>query len=386
MLMSDYQIAIGLPSYNEAERISYVVEQVDKGLKKYFPDKQAIIVNIDSNSPDHTQEVFLGVNTHTIKKVIQVPRGKGSALIEFWKYASQNQIPYIATIDTDLHSITPEWISSLLTPLINKQADVILPLYGRNRFKANITNQFAYPLMYSIFGVTARQPLAGEFGYSQSFYEYLLNQEMHPVTKQYGIDIFITSYALAGGFQIVNPDLKEKGDKPSFYHQEKTWLEVSQSGLLSIQDIVHKNVIQQIKSPIGPDNYSGVNDDLSFSHKQEISKLLPKLQEQFNENQQLNQKYLNADLLNKVSNLIDKNITELDSGLWTDILQYTIKPILNTQYSEKQIFEISTLLLPIYRWRVVSYWLSVENISAQAAEQHLTDQAKLLKQKLNYHV
>ena len=52
------EIAVGIPSLNEADSISYVVKQVDAGLQKYFKNKKAVIINADNNSPDKTGRVF----------------------------------------------------------------------------------------------------------------------------------------------------------------------------------------------------------------------------------------------------------------------------------------------------------------------------------------
>ena len=47
-------LVIGIPSYNEADNISYVVEKCSEGLCRYFPDMKSVIINVDNNSPDNT--------------------------------------------------------------------------------------------------------------------------------------------------------------------------------------------------------------------------------------------------------------------------------------------------------------------------------------------
>ena len=39
-------IVVGIPSYNEADSIGYVVERVDEGLSKYFGRKDTAIINV----------------------------------------------------------------------------------------------------------------------------------------------------------------------------------------------------------------------------------------------------------------------------------------------------------------------------------------------------
>ena len=65
-----FQIVVGIPSYNEADTISFVAEVIGKGLEEYFPDKRSIIINVDNNSPDNTREAFLGAKTRVEKHYI----------------------------------------------------------------------------------------------------------------------------------------------------------------------------------------------------------------------------------------------------------------------------------------------------------------------------
>ena len=53
------EMVVCIPSYKEADSISYPVIQADKGLDKYFQDNNSVIINCDNNSPDDTKQVFL---------------------------------------------------------------------------------------------------------------------------------------------------------------------------------------------------------------------------------------------------------------------------------------------------------------------------------------
>ena len=81
MASDTVDIIVGIPSYNEADSISYVVRQADEGLTKYFPHKSCKIVNVDNNSPDNTRDVFLKTETITEKVYLSTPpgvQGKGN--------------------------------------------------------------------------------------------------------------------------------------------------------------------------------------------------------------------------------------------------------------------------------------------------------------------
>ena len=52
-------LVVGIPSYNEADNIGFVVEQVAQGLEKYYPHLNTAIINSDNSSQDGTKNVFL---------------------------------------------------------------------------------------------------------------------------------------------------------------------------------------------------------------------------------------------------------------------------------------------------------------------------------------
>ena len=55
-------LVVCIPSYNEADSISFPTQMASEGLVKYFPDKRSVIINCDNNSPDNTkQEVGFSV-------------------------------------------------------------------------------------------------------------------------------------------------------------------------------------------------------------------------------------------------------------------------------------------------------------------------------------
>jgi len=241
------RIAVGIPSFQEADRISYVVKRVDEGLRQICNRSECIIINVDSHSTDGTNAAFLATMTQSPKRTLWVPRGKGRAMLAFFDFCVSHGVSWCATVDADLESIESDWIPRLLKP-IREGADFAIPVYTRNRFESNITNHFAYPLLSSVYGAGLRQPLGGEFGYSRRLCEYLIAQPRHPKTLEYGIDIFITSNALAGGFSISEVYLGRKIHAPSFYHMESTFRQVFESGLFVTGN--HRRGQMSLSSPL----------------------------------------------------------------------------------------------------------------------------------------
>lgn len=212
-----YNVVVGIPSYNESDSISYVVKTVDEGLKEYFSDGKNIIVNVDNNSPDNTEEAFLGTKTHTEKKYISTAhgiRGKGNNILNLFKFVKQVDAEVIIMVDADLKSITKEWIEYLGRPVADGY-DYVIPLYSRHQFDGTITNHICYPAMFGMLSMDIRQPIGGEFAFSPKFIKHLLKQPWTESTKQYGIDIFMSLNAALGDFKICQSGLGTKIHKAS---------------------------------------------------------------------------------------------------------------------------------------------------------------------------
>lgn len=378
------KIIVGIPSYNEAKRIGFVVKQIDRGLTKIFNPKNCLIVNLDGKSPDNTKEEFMKVKTACSKEYIPVSKGKGYGLLKFWQYALSENATGAATLDADIKSITPTWIYKLLNPIVNKECDVVVPLYTRNRFSGGITNHFAYPLIYSLYGFKVRQPLAGEHGYSLSFIKYLLKQSKSQTSFKYGIDFYITANALFGKFRMLIRELGQKIEKPGFAHQKRTLLEVSQSAIFTTRNHLynwgdnHNN--SSFVSIEG--NTLGIDKAEQFSHKRAIPHLFKTLREDFENYKQII-KVLLKEEYTMLQNIIRSDNAEFTSQLWTDILLKILLKCYSPQFEIRDIPLMASILLPIYRRRVISFWLSVEGVDPQIAEEIINRQAELLHKKFN---
>lgn len=377
------KFAVGIPSYNEAESIAFVLKQVDKGLAKYFDSSECLMINLDSHSPDKTRNRFLQIKTHVSKKSLTVPRGKGRAMLYFFQFCLKNNIPYIATVDADLKSITPIWIYKLLRPIVEGY-DYVIPVYTRNRFEANITNHFAYPLIYANYDVQLRQPLGGEFGYSKKFCQFLLTYKKYSKIYDYGIDIFISCCAIFGGFNIMETYLGKKIHAPSFYHMEPTFRQVFESGIFVTK--THRNKNYKIGKIQKNKRSGGIDEFKYFPHKKKISKLKKQLKRRFLKYKKMGlyDKFIGKKLLiNKISKIINKeDLISFKPKLWLDYLTCLLKTCYAGNFDIFSLKIVSRITVPVYRWRAMTYWLSVENLKPKEAEKIIKDQAMMLKNKM----
>ncbi|HUK85736.1 MAG TPA: cell wall biosynthesis glycosyltransferase [Candidatus Acidoferrum sp.] len=200
-------ILVGIPSFNNVLTASYVISQVTKGLDTYFPNLRSVIFVSDGCSKDETltsvKQVYLPSEVKLIPAIYMGISGKGRAVRAIFEAASYLKVRSVALVDSDLRSITPEWIRLLISPTL-AGTGFVAPCYHRRKYDGTITNFLCYPITTSLFGKDIRQPIGGDFGLSIELVEELLDSSMWelPDVCRFGIDIFETYTALARGYKV----------------------------------------------------------------------------------------------------------------------------------------------------------------------------------------
>jgi glycosyltransferase involved in cell wall biosynthesis len=203
--ITDADMIVGIPSYNEAKTISYPTDVASRGLIDHFPGEKSVIINVDNHSADGTKEAFLNTPTKVPKIYISTPkgvRGKGNNFRNLFEAAVALNAKRIVVVDADLRSITPGWIKCLGEPLRGRY-DYVAPIYARHKYDGSITNHIAYPLLRSLYGLRVRQPIGGDFGFSGKLARAFLSEKLwNNKIAHFGIDIWMTTIALARRFNI----------------------------------------------------------------------------------------------------------------------------------------------------------------------------------------
>ena len=379
----DKKIVIGIPSYNEEDAIGYVVKQVDLGLKKFFPLAECLIVNVDSDSTDNTREAFLETQTFFPKKYLNTgkkPRGKGKNLIKLFKYCNDLDIDYIALFDSDIKTIKPSWVFSLLNPLITKKFDYTTPVYSRGCYDGNVTNNFAYPLTYAMFGIEIQQPIGGEFGLNKHLYKYLLRQSISEAELGFGIDIFMTYHAIGGGFKICEVYLGRKKHRPGFPTLMNKFLQFSQSALEVSR--IYKGELDKIK-PIKKYKNIQIFKTKKRPDEKLVAIQLKKFAQDFKNNLSEYKRYLGKELIDKLYQMIiiDQKPT-ISSALWVNALAKFLNICYEKNFNVKLIPKICRLIAPIFYWRVISFWEEIKYLDPIEIDKKIRSQANLLRKKL----
>ncbi|MEA2064931.1 MAG: glycosyltransferase [Patescibacteria group bacterium] len=375
-------LVVGIPSYNEADNISFVAEQVDKGITKYFKQHKAVIINIDHNSPDDTRGVFLNTKTKTAKIYISTPPnlpGKGYGFYNLFKFAKNLKPKAIVVVDADLKNISPEWIKNLAEPIF-QGIDFITPFYSRCEYDGTITNNICYPLIYGLFGYNIRQPIGGDFSFSPKLLEYWLEQKWSKTTYKFGIDIFMTMNAILGRFKIAQTELGSKIHKPSAPKLDSMFSQVA----LTLFEIIKDNKKIWLNSNNKKSILNFRNKNIKFQQIQTLSvdykKIKTKSIFNFYENKNVLAKMLSKDVFKKIKRMYDKKDLDINDELWRKILYDAVYAYDTTNAGGK----IVEALKPLYFGRFVSFFKATLDKSPEACEKEIVNQAKLFWNNRNY--
>lgn len=224
--IKEADILVGIPSFNNARTIGHVVRAIQAGLSKYFPGQKAVIINSDGGSTDGTMDVVHSTTIedhrsihlhHRVDKILKIATpyqgipGKGSAFRTIFEIASALNVKACAVFDSDLRSITPEWIELLIKPVFEDGFDYVLPLYHRHKYDGTITNSIVYPITRALYGKRVRQPIGGDFGFSGKLAKFYLTKNVWETdVAKYGIDIWMTTTAIANNFKVCQSFLGAK--------------------------------------------------------------------------------------------------------------------------------------------------------------------------------
>jgi glucosylglycerate synthase len=227
-------IMVGIPSFKNAATIGYVARAAQAGLVQYFPDLRPVLVNADAGSPDGTQRVVVETEppdyvekillvrpTHRLQRIsLTYPEidgigGKGAALRTIFEIADALKVEALVVVDSDLRSIIPEWIELLAGPIHKGGFDFVAPLYSRYKYDGTITNTVTYPFTRALYGLRIRQPIGGDFGVSGDLVRhYLAQDDWDADVSKFGVDIWMTTKAITGGFAVCQTRLGAKVHDP----------------------------------------------------------------------------------------------------------------------------------------------------------------------------
>lgn len=385
---SGIEFIVGIPSYMEADAISFVTRRIDRGLNECFSNLKSIIINVDNNSEDDTKSAFLSTPTKTPKHYISTPKGikgKGNNLLNLFNFAKKQSdtLKGIVVVDADLRSIVPEWIRYLAEPILEGN-DLVLPLYSRHQFDGTITNHICYPLFYGLLGEDLRQPIGGEFGFSPRLMNYWLEQKWNASTKQYGIDIFMTLHAIFGNFKICESGLGAKIHKasapklgPMFTQVITTLFEILLSRESSWINI-------QVQRPKQKERFGLKRLGAPQALEIDIRALKEKLRNEYYPREKLLKKHLSDYANMELEKMFMQDVYSIGILMWTQVVYHLLFSYRNGSTQTKK--DIVEALKPLYFTRSVTFNYQTWRYSTKYVEDAILEQAKAFASQKPYYL
>ena len=373
------EIIVGIPSYNEAEVISYPTQRASEGLVKYFGEKNSVIINCDNNSPDGTRDAFMNTPTEVPKIYLSTPpgvRGKGNNFKNLFKKSCELGAEAVIVLDADLKSITPRWVKNLGEPLF-QDFGFVAPLYVRHKYDGTITNNIAYPMTRSIYGRRVRQPIGGDFGFSGELAEiYLRYEDWTPEVAEFGIDIWMTTMAICHDIPICQSFMgRPKIHKPKDPGASLGPMFLQVVGTIFDMMIKRVDFWQEVRwsKPTAIFGFGLGEMEMPPPVEVDIKRLYKKFQDGFDRWDAVWKTILSTNVYKKLSEVRTLNFAkfELPANLWADILYNWAIAYKKRAHEREKILES---LIPLYYGRTCSFVVAVEPMNIQQAEEVIEDQ------------
>lgn len=368
-------LVVGIPSYREADSIAHVVRQCDLGIREFFPDRRAVIINADNNSPDGTELAFRNAGSQTPLVYLSTPPGVTGKGNNFWNLLQATrylEAEAMVAVDADLISIGPMWIRSLAGPLLAGECDYITPLYARNEYDGTITNNICYPLVRGTLGTRIRQPIGGDFGLSGRFAASVLEEEWLDTTREFGIDIFLTCCALLGDFEVAQTNLGAKVHKPSAPKLGPMFTQVVNTLFSRLTDASDRwlGEVEPRDLPVMGTTAEGDAQDLAVDFKAIKRTTL----HQYRESAGILGEILAPERQAAVASMMAAGVMDIDAEMWCQCVYDLFHAYATDAPRRPAIVEA---LKPLFFARVASFYKETLELGHRDSEARIGEQAEL---------
>ena len=398
--IAETDILVGIPSYNNADTIGHVVQSVSTGLSKYFSGHRVVLVNSDGGSTDGTPEVVANAGADagalvvterqsSLHKIVTpyygIP-GKGSAFRTIFEIARRLKAKACAVVDSDLRSITPEWMELLLRPILYEGYDYVAPYYLRHKYDGTITNSIVYPLTRTLYGLEIRQPIGGEFGFSGRLVErYLEKHVWDSEVARFGIDIWMTTEAVASGAKVCQSFLGSKIHNPKDPAQDLSQMLVEVVGALFSLMEEHQEIWPKMVGS-NPVKLFGFHYEVALEPIYvNVDPMLVSFQRGLEDLNTIWRKILSPEVMETLFHLrhCSSKVFRISDELWARIVYDAA-----VAYHKNVIIREHLLkaLTPLYLGRTASFVLETQGLTSREAEDRIEALCRAYEKEKSYLV
>jgi len=381
-------ILVGIPCYNNEKTISHVIQMVTHGLAKHYKDKRSVVLIADGGSTDDTREVAREFEIKPWQeKIISIYRGtggKGSAFRSVFETVKRLNVKACMVVDSDLRSITSDWVKYLLEPILEKDYQYVSPVYSRYKYDGTITNNIVYNLTRALYGLRIRQPIGGDFSFAGKLASYYIEQDVWDTdVARYGIDVWMTTNAITNNFKICQSNLGVKT------HDAK---DPAESLGPMFRQVVHTLFVlmeqheAQWKAIKGSRTVPlfGLQEFIEPEPIQvDLERLVTEYKTGFRQFKGIYQDIFCSECFEELKRCATKAKTKfvMPVTTWVHILYETAATFHSWTYNRTQLVNLVT---PLYLGRVASFINRTKDMSSSEAEQVVEEQAQVFEDYKEY--
>ena len=372
-------ILIGIPCYNEEDTIGNVVEVVGQGLAKYYPDKKSVLIVSDGGSLDDTRERATEAKVPPgVERIVTIYRGypgKGTSFRVIFEAAEKVKAKACACFDSDLLSVTPDWVKSLIEPVLNNGYDYVTPYYWRHKYDGTITNNICYPLTRALYGLRVRQPIGGDLGFSGKLAAFYAHQDVWQTdVAKFGIDIWMTTTAINEGHKICQAYIGTKE------HEAK---DPSRLGIMFVEVVTtlfdlmgkYEDKWRQVKRSEPTKIFGSPSAVEPKAVPVSLSKLLREVRVGFKHFHPLWREILSPEVLMELKKVValDDEEFKFPASLWAKIVYDFAYTFSIWKNNRRKLVDI---MAPLYYGRTASFVIETKKINGVKAEKVIETQAE----------
>ena len=381
-------VLVGVLCKDVEATVLNVLNVINEGLYRYFPDYKKAIVICDGNSSDKTREAIdLFQPYNSIDKIVTTDitsGGKGAGVMTIFEMAHEADAKSVVLMDGDLLSIKPGWIESIANPIVYGRADLTVPYYIRDKNDGVITNNLIYPFTRALYGIDIRQPIAGEYALSKNLYELLREHPLFP--PDFGIDIFILTVAAAEGMYVKEGlfSLKIHESTMHYLEPEKFLIPMFRKVTGSMFELAkyyedywrckparwHTKLYRECFSP------------KPIPVRINIPEMKKSFETEFESTKNTMKQFLPDEIVTKLDDIVNNN-ENFDSELWVKIV-YHYAAAYKKVTNDSDKYQLLDSLKTLWIGRFVNYANEVEGMDINEAERVIQEQAKVFEEKFDY--
>jgi len=376
-------VLIGIPCFNNEATIANVMTMVSEGLFTYYNDIRPVLFVSDGGSTDDTRDIAQSIELKPWQeRIIQIYRGvagKGSAFRAIFEAAQMLDVDACIVVDSDLRSISPDWIKLLLSPVLEKDFEYVAPVYTRYKYDGTITNNIVYNIIRAVFGKRIRQPIGGDFAISKNLAKIYLDKPVWTTDiARFGIDIFMTVNAVVSNVKICQANLGVKIHDAKDPAQSLGPMFVQVIGtlfnLMEGYEPYWKNIEHSKPVP----TFGDINVSEPEPIEVNLERLVNEYKLGFSQFHALYQEMFSGDVYNALlsSSTLDVIHFSIPVEVWVKVV-YELSAVYHTWKINK--VRLINLMVPLYFGRIASFINETLSMNSFQAEEEVEKQAQVFE-------